>query len=155
MALNTCETSSNGIKVAFFPKNYKNLSSGWELPSDHRLWYAWIALVYFIFLPLKIFLLFNFWFKPSSFAKILVKSQTRPMLLILHCTISLPHKKFLFRKFLMTSCMWFVICPPPPTPQSKILATPIFQRGNLCYYHEWFLLLYLSESRHFDDFKKR
>ena len=43
---------------------------------------------------------------------------------IFHSTISLPHKKLLFRKFLMASLR--VICGlAPPPPQSKILATPM------------------------------
>ena len=41
---------------------------------------------------------------------------------ICHSTISLLHKKFLFRKFMMTSL--HVICGLGP-PQSKILATPM------------------------------
>ena len=45
----------------------------------------------------------NFRFKPSPFRKLSVKCQTRPRLLIFHSTISLSRKKFLFRKFLMTS----------------------------------------------------
>ena len=31
MALNTCEMWSNGIKIAFFPKNYKKSPNGWGL----------------------------------------------------------------------------------------------------------------------------
>ena len=31
MALNTCEMWSNGIKIAFFSKNYKKLPNGWGL----------------------------------------------------------------------------------------------------------------------------
>ena len=53
--------------------------------------------------PTQTFSLFNFWFEPSPFNKTLVYCQTRPRLLIFHSTISLPHKKFLFRKILMTS----------------------------------------------------
>ena len=29
MALNTCEMWSNGIKIAFFSKNYKTSPNGW------------------------------------------------------------------------------------------------------------------------------
>ena len=67
---------------------------------------------------------FNFWFKPSTFSKILFKCQIRPRLLIFHSTISLYHKKFLFRKFLMTSL--HAICGLPPS-QLKILAKPMFE----------------------------
>ena len=31
MAVNTCEMWSNGIKIAFFPKNLQKLPSGWGL----------------------------------------------------------------------------------------------------------------------------
>ena len=65
----------------------------------------------------------TFWFKHSPFSKSPVKCQNRPRLLIFHCTIPLPHKKFLFRKILMTSL--HVICGLPSSPQSKILATPM------------------------------
>ena len=38
--------------------------------------------------------IFNFWFIPSSYTKVLVKyQQHRPRLLIFHCTISLPPQK--------------------------------------------------------------
>ena len=50
------------------------------------------------------------------------QSAIRLRLQIFHSTISLPHKKLLFRKFLMTSLR--VICGLGP-PQSKILATPM------------------------------
>ena len=74
-------------------------------------------------LPIKTFSLVHFWLKSSPFSKTLVKCQTMPQLLIFHSTISLSHKKFLFRKFLMTSL--HVICGLPPPPQSKIPATPM------------------------------
>ena len=36
MALNTCEMCSNGIKIAFFPKNYEKSPSGLGLcPQTH------------------------------------------------------------------------------------------------------------------------
>ena len=79
------------------------------------------TIVYSTWLPIQTFSLFIFWFKPSLFSKIQVKCQTRPRLLIFHSTISLPHKKFLSRKFLMTSL--HVIC--GLRPQSKIGATPM------------------------------
>ena len=56
----------------------------------------------------------NFWFKSSPFRKLSVKCQTRPRLLIFHSTISLSHKMFLFRKFLMTSLHVIFGLPPPP-----------------------------------------
>ena len=49
-------------------------------------------------------------------------SAIRLRLQIFHSTISLPNKKFLFRKFLMTSL--HVICGLGP-PQLKILAAPM------------------------------
>ena len=60
----------------------------------------------------------NFFFKPSPFRKLSVKCQTRPRLLIFHSTISLSHKKFLFRKFLMTSLHVVFGLPPPPNQKS-------------------------------------
>ena len=62
----------------------------------------------------------------SPFSAILIKCQTRPRLLIIRSTISLPHKKFLSQKFLMTSLR--MICGLPLT-QLKILAT-IMQGGS-------------------------
>ena len=58
------------------------------------------------------------------------QSAIRLRLQIFHSTISLPHKKLLFRKFLMTSLR--VICGLGP-PQSKILATPM----DLKYLQKW------------------
>ena len=55
---------------------------------------------------------FNFLFKRSPIRKLLVKCQTRPRLLIFHSTISLSCKKFLFRKFLMTSLHVIFGLPP-------------------------------------------
>ena len=64
--------------------------------------------------------IFNFWFKRSPFRKLFVKCLSRPRLLIIHSTISLSHKKFLFRKFLMKSLhVIFGLA----IPQSKILTT--------------------------------
>ena len=39
MAVNTLEMWSNGIKIAFFPKNLQKLASGWGLCC---LWYVWV-----------------------------------------------------------------------------------------------------------------
>ena len=104
MVLNTCEMWSNGIKITFFPKKMqKKLPSNWGFgpkpPSVIRL----SKLVCLHTSPNLHIFIFNFWFKRSLFWKLFVKCQTRPRLLIIHSTISLSHKKFLFRKFLMTS----------------------------------------------------
>ena len=42
MALNTCEMWSNGIKIAFFPKNYKKSPNGWGLrPQTPKAFGGW------------------------------------------------------------------------------------------------------------------
>ena len=61
------------------------------------------------------------WFHPLPLPKSRW-SANRLQLQIFHSTISLPRKKFLFWKFLMTSL--HMICGLVP-PQSKILATPM------------------------------
>ena len=54
----------------------------------------------------------NFWFKPSSFRKLSVKCQTRP--LIFHSTIFLSHKNSSFENSWWLHCMWFLVWPPLP-----------------------------------------
>ena len=119
---------SNGIKIDFFQKITEvaqrlktslqtPIATGcWglrpRLPSVIRLSYTSSN-----FFQLKLFCFLTFGLKPSSFSKILVNCQTKPRLLIFHSTISLPHKKFLFQRFLMTSL--HVICnsyPPSKNP---------------------------------------
>ena len=126
MILNTCEMWSNGIKIAFFPKKWKKIAKHLGLrpqpPSVIRL----SKLVCLHTSPNLHIFIFNSWFKRSPFWKLFVKCQTRPRLLIIHSTISLSHKKFLFRKFLMTSLhVIFGLA----LPQSKILATPMHEGG--------------------------
>ena len=122
MVLNTCKMLSNGITIAFFKKIPKNrpATGGFvpRSPSVIRL----SKLVYYQKSPNLDIFICNFWFKPSPFRKLSVTCQTRPRLLIFHSTKSLSHKKFLFRKFLMTSLHVIFGLPPP---QSKILATPM------------------------------
>ena len=58
-------------------------------------------------------------FKPSPFSKILwLSAKHRPRLLIFYSMTSLYHKKFLFRKFLMTSLHVFVVRAPPLNQKS-------------------------------------
>ena len=119
MALNTCELYWNGIKIASFCKNYKKCpAAGASYPDPHglrwlgaplpdpRLWYVWVTLLCSTSLPFT-YLQFFSGVKLSPFGKILLRCQT-------HATVSdfpiynifVPQKVF-FRKFLMTSCMWF------------------------------------------------
>ena len=60
---------------------------------------------------------------PLPLAKFRLNSNHWPRLSISYSTMSLPHKKFLFWKFLITSL--HVICGLSSPPQSKILATPM------------------------------
>ena len=117
MVLNSCEMWSNGIKIAFFKKIPKNrpATGGFvpRSPSVIRL----NKLVYLHKSPYLDIFICNFFFKPSPFRKLSVKCQTRPRLPIFHSTISLSHKKFLFRKFLMTLLQ--VIFNLPPLPPIK------------------------------------
>ena len=71
------------------------------------------------------FAFFNYWFKPSPFAKSWLRAN-RQRFQIFHPTISLSHKNFLFGKILMTS--FHVIC-ALGFPQSKILGTPMNWRS--------------------------
>ena len=92
MALNRCELWSKGIKIAFFPKNFKKLSSVWELcpqtliglrledpPPDLRLWYV-IRLSYTSLLnsfsQFRYFHFLTFGSSPLLLAKILFKCHT-------------------------------------------------------------------------------
>ena len=116
MVLNTCEMWSNGTKIAFFfkkiPKN--RTATGGFIPTSLSV-IRLSKLVYLHKSPNLDIFICNFWFKPSPFRKLSVKCQTRPRLLIFHSTISLSHKKFLLRKFLMTSLhVIFGLGPPPP-----------------------------------------
>ena len=100
------------------PHSHRRLGA---LPPDPRLWYVWVhyltqhvsqvRLLRFLTISFRPFLLPKSW-----------QSAIRLRLQIFHSTISLPHKKLLFRKFLMTSLC--VICGLGP-PESKILATPM------------------------------
>ena len=105
MVLNTCEMWSNGIKIVFFPKNYKKIAKqlGFRPQTSICDTICLSKLVCLHTSPNLHIFIFNFWFKRSLFWKLFVKSQTRPRLLIIYSNISLSHKKFLFRKFLMTS----------------------------------------------------
>ena len=110
------DSSSNTLVKTAFLKNYKNLPSGWGLrPSV-------ILLSYVSLLNTSPTLDIFAFYTTSPFSKILLQCQTGPRLLIFHSTISLPHKKFLFRRFLIT--LLHVIYGLPPL-QSKILATPM------------------------------
>ena len=118
MVLNTCEMWSNGIKIAFFFKKItKNRpATGGYVPRSPYV-IRLNKLGYLHKSPNLDIFICNFWFKPSPFRKLSVKCQTRPRLLIFHSTISLSKRKFLFRKFLMTSL--HVICGLAPPPNQK------------------------------------
>ena len=125
MALNTCKMWSNGVRTAFFSKNYEKSRSGWGLrpqtPSMIRLNYK--TLLYWIRLPIYTFLHFlTIGLSLSFWTNSWLHANTRPRLLIFHSTISLPPQKIPLLRFLMTAL--HVICGLAPH-QSKILATPM------------------------------
>ena len=90
----------DGIKVPlfFFKKNYKKFPS--DQPPDLRLQNVWVKTSLHTTSPNlgKFGKLFNFWFKSFPFSKTQVTCQPRPLLLILHSTISLSQKKSPFSK---------------------------------------------------------
>ena len=117
MALNMCRRWSNGIEIPFFsspPKKYKKSSSGWGLRPQIPVSDAFeFTPLYSTRFPSLTFALFNYWFKPFFFTKSCLSAKHMPWLLIFHSTISLPHKKFLFWKLLMTSLRMICGLGPP------------------------------------------
>ena len=124
MALNTCEMWSNGIKIAFFPKNYKKLtaaggftpqapiaSGGWGLRPQTSVLDSFQVRKY----TLHISQFRYFQFLPSSLsplpsAKSRLRPKHRPRLLILHSTISLPPtKSSSFENLWWCHCTWLVV----------------------------------------------
>ena len=80
-------------------------------------------------LSIYTFALLTFDLSPLPIAKFWLYAKLRPRLLIFQFTILLSHKKFLFRKFLMTSLdVIFGLLPHQP----KILATPMPKDTAVC-----------------------
>ena len=123
MALNTCETWSNAIKIASFSKKSP---SGWGLclqtPKASGDWgirpqtpvcdtFEFYLLTQHV--PLVRHLHFStISLKPSPFSKILVKCQYATAS-DFYYTISLSHKKFLLYKFFITSLHVICVLGPP------------------------------------------
>ena len=118
---------SNGIKIAFFSKNLQKSPSGWGLlpqtPIATRGWglrpqtpvcetFEYTSLLN-TSSKLNILIFLSISFRPLSLPKSWLNANGL-QLQNFHSTISLPHKKFLFWKFLMTSL--HVICGLGPTP---------------------------------------
>ena len=102
---------SNGIKIAFFPKNRLRASPPdpvWNTFELHKFIQRIYRFRYFCYL--------TFCLNPPLWAKSWLSAKTRLRLLTFHFTISLSHKKFLFWKILMTSL--HVICSCPPNKNS-------------------------------------
>ena len=94
------------------------------LPPDPRRWYVWVHWLTQHVFQVELLHFLTISFRPLPLPKSWL-SAIRLRLQIFHSTISLPHKKFLFRKFLVTSL--HLICGLGPS-QSKILATPMVDR---------------------------
>ena len=88
------------------------------LPPDPRLWYVWVHLLTQHVFQVRLLHFSTISFRPLPLPKSW-QSAIRLRLQILHSTISLPHKKLLFRKFLMTSLR--VICGLGPPNQKSWL----------------------------------
>ena len=110
------------LKCFFFKKIPKNRPATGGFISRSQSVIRLSKLVYLHKAPNLDIFICNFCFKSSPFTKLSVKCQTRPRLLIFHSMTPLSHKKFLFRKILMTSLHVIFGLGPP---QSKILATPM------------------------------
>ena len=131
MALNTCEMWSNRIKITFFSKNLQTSPSSWgqspQTPIASGGWglrpqtpvcdtFEYTSLLN---TSPKLDLHFpTISFRPFPLPKSCL-SANGLQLQIFHSTISLPHKKSLFWKFLMTSL--HVICGLGPPNQKSWL----------------------------------
>ena len=129
MALNTCETWFNGIKIAFFFPNklQKNCPSSGGLlsrppkppvaessASRPRLWYLGVTLVYSTRLSIYIFAHFSFGFKQKSpLSKILVTCQTQSTASNLPFYDIFARKSSSFENFWWRHCMWCGLPTPP------------------------------------------
>ena len=61
MALNMCKVWFNGIKIAFFSKKLQKIAQQQGAsPSDPRLWYVWVTLVFSKRLQSYVFSFFNY-----------------------------------------------------------------------------------------------
>ena len=137
---------------SFFSKNLQKSPSGWELcPQTPVAIGGWglcpqtsVSDTFeYTSLLTHVFQVRPLHFSTISFRPLPLptswQSAIRLRLQIFHSTISLPHKKLLFRKFLMTSL--HVICGLGPPPQSKILATPMRASNHKSQFEHIFLLL--------------
>ena len=126
---------SNGVKTAFFQKLRKIAqrlgaspsyphSLRWlgDPPSDPRLWYVSITVHFFTkhVSQFRHFHILTIALSPRPWTSFYLHANTRPLFLIFHSTISLPHKKLLFQSFWWRYCMWFVVCFPPLKSKSLL-----------------------------------
>ena len=112
---------SNGIKIAFFLKKLQKIAQRLGASPPDPLFDTFELLKYTIRVSqLRYFHFLTIILSPLPSAKSRLSAKHRPRLLIFHSTISLPHKKFLFRKFMMTSLL--VICGLGPPNQKSWLS---------------------------------
>ena len=97
------------------PHSHRRLGA---LPPDPRLWYVWVHLLTQHVFQVRLLHFSTISFRPLPLPKSW-QSAIRLRLQIFRSTISLPHKKLLFRKFLMTSLR--VICGLGPPNQKSWL----------------------------------
>ena len=138
MALNTCKIWFNGVKAAFFSKNYENRPAAGGFapdphslrrlgaqPPDPRQWYISNTVHFFTqhVFQFRHFYILTIGLSPPSLNEIPVTCQHQATASDLpFCNIFAPTKTSL-SKFLMTSL--HVICGSAPLPRIKILATPM------------------------------
>ena len=126
MALNTCETWSDGINIAFFQKDTKNRPAAGASPSDPLLRYVWITMHFFTQTRLTIltFSQFNYWFKPSPLNEFLVTCQHQATTSDLpFYDIFTPHKNSSFEVSddAIACDLWFGPLPPIKNPGYAIV----------------------------------
>ena len=132
MALNTCKIRSDGIKIAFFPKNYKKSLSGWRIRPQTPVFHTF-ELQYTSLLKhdsqFRHFRILSIGLIPSfKRVSIYVPTPGHGFWTSIRRYLC-PPKKFLFRSFWGPHCIWFVVCPP----QSPILATLMGNSDNNVY----------------------
>ena len=111
MALNICEMSFNGIKIAFFSKKLQIIAQQLGAsPPDPRLWHVWVTLAFSKRLQSYAFALFNYIsLSPLSLQNPGKVPTGKFLMTSLHVICGLPEKLF-WRPFLfwehLRLCPW-------------------------------------------------